>query len=361
MREVKLVDGLYAYTGKLPRGCELCFQGKKLVIFVTGRCSETCFYCPIAPERFGRDIIFADEERAYKLDDIVLEAESMGAEGASFTGGEPLLVLHRIAEITSVLKDVFGDDFHIHLYTSCRQVTRHTLRILEAIGIDEVRFHPTNEKLLMHALKLAEYWSREKLEFSLGFELPILPDRIDHLKRLLITLDRIGVDFVNLNELEWASHNLQQYIERGYTIDEAKPVVLGSFEAGVEIVRWAAENTSRLNVHLCGAKFKDAVQMRNRIYRKALKTRYGFELVVREGLVEFIETSIDDETVKLAEIGYGLVHEGVYRGSPLLPPNSTCYRVVRAYPTRKRRPRVVEREYCGGEGSGELQRRHQDP
>ncbi|HIQ11031.1 MAG TPA: radical SAM protein [Pyrodictium sp.] len=346
MRRVELVDGFYAYTGRLPRGCELCFRGTKLVIFVTGRCSETCFYCPIAPERFSRDVIFADEEKVYKLDDILLEAESIGAEGASFTGGEPLLALHRVAELASVLKDVFGDDFHIHLYTSCRQLTRHTLRTLEAIGIDEVRFHPTDEKLLIHALKLAEFWSNEELEFSLGFELPVLPNRIDHLKRLLTTLDKIGVDFVNLNELEWAYHNLQRYVERGYIVDRTKPVVIGSFEAGVEIVKWAAQHTSYLNVHLCGAKFKDAIQMRNRMHRKALKTRYGFELVTREGLVEFIEAGIDNETMRLASAGYGIVYRGRYRGSPLLPPGSTCYKVVKAYPTRMRKPRVAEREYC---------------
>jgi len=361
MRKIKLVNGLYAYTGKLPRGCELCFRGTKLVIFVTGKCSEACFYCPIALERFGHNVVFADEEKAYKVDDILLEAESIGAEGASFTGGEPLLALHRIAELTSMLKDVFGSDFHIHLYTSCRQLTRQSLRILETIGVDEVRFHPTDERLLVHALKLAEFWSNEKLGFSLGFELPVLPDRIDYLKRLLTTLDKIGVDFVNLNELEWAPHNLRRYIERGYAVDSTRPVVLGSFEAGVEIVKWAAEHTNRLNVHLCGARFKDAIQMRNRMYRKALKTSYGFELAIREGLVEFIEASTSDETVKLAAAGYGVTVEGVYRGSPLLPPSSICYRVVKAYPTRARKPRVTEREHCGRGDTGELRRHHQDP
>lgn len=360
MRRIKLVDGFYAYIGRLPRGCELCFQGAKLVVFVTGECSEACFYCPVAPERFGHSIVFADEEKAYSVDDILLEAESIGAEGASFTGGEPLLALHRIAKLAALLKDVFGDDFHIHLYTSCRQLTRQSLRILEAIGVDEVRFHPTNEKLVAHALKLAEFWSHEKLGFSLGFELPVLPDRIDELKRLLAILDKIGVDFVNLNELEWAPHNLRRYIERGYAIDSTRPVVLGSFEAGVEIVKWAAKHTSRLNVHLCGARFKDAIQMRNRMYRKALKTSYGFELVAREGLVEFIEANTGGETMRLAAMGYGVTIKGVYRGSPLLPPSSMCYRVVKAYPTRTRKPRVAEIEHCGREGIGESQKRRQN-
>lgn len=361
MRGIELVDGFYAYTGRLPRGCEFCLRGTKLVIFVTGKCSETCFYCPIALERFGRDVVFADEEKAYKLDDILLEAESIGAEGASFTGGEPLLVLHRVAELTSVLKDVFGYDFHIHLYTSCRQLTRHILRALEAIGIDEVRFHPTDEKLLIHALKLAEFWSKEGLEFSLGFEFPVLPDRIDYLKRLLITLDKIGVDFVNLNELEWAPHNLQNYTERGYIVDRTKPIVLGSFEAGVKIVEWAAQHTSRLNVHLCSAMFKDAIQMRNRMYRKALKTRYGYELVTREGLIEFIEARANNETMKLANAGHGVICGEKYRGSPLALPNSTCYRVIKAYPARMRKPRVIERGYCGRDGTEESQEYHRSP
>jgi len=67
----------------------------------------------------------------------------MSALGTGVTGGEPLLVLDRVVEYASLLKEHFGPDHHIHLYTALRR-TAHA-RMPAGGWVDEIRLHPPHE------------------------------------------------------------------------------------------------------------------------------------------------------------------------------------------------------------------------
>jgi pyruvate formate-lyase activating enzyme-like uncharacterized protein len=81
--------------GRLPKGCQLCARGSKLVLLVTGKCASCCYYCPLSEAKLGKDVVYADEMKVSQWDDVVSEAESIGAEGAGITGGDPLAVTDR--------------------------------------------------------------------------------------------------------------------------------------------------------------------------------------------------------------------------------------------------------------------------
>jgi len=102
----------------LSKGCVLCHQGAKMVLFVTGRCHRTCWYCPLSSERKGTDTVFANEHPVDIPSQIIEVAEKMSALGTGITGGEPLLCLDKVTEYCRLLKERFGQDHQIHLYTA---------------------------------------------------------------------------------------------------------------------------------------------------------------------------------------------------------------------------------------------------
>ena len=47
--------------GTLSKGCQLCVKGSKLVLFLTGLCPRSCYYCPISDKKYKKDVTYADE------------------------------------------------------------------------------------------------------------------------------------------------------------------------------------------------------------------------------------------------------------------------------------------------------------
>ena len=88
----------------LPEGCRHCVNGSKMVLLITGRCGTDCFYCPISPEKRGKDVIFANERRIYDLKEMLEEAVSMDATGTGITGGDPLVAMERTVSAIKMLK-----------------------------------------------------------------------------------------------------------------------------------------------------------------------------------------------------------------------------------------------------------------
>ena len=185
----------YSYNkGPLPKGCQYCVKGEKLVIFITGVCPRHCNFCPVSDQKYQEDVIFANERKVTDFNDLLKEAEAMQAQGAGITGGDPLAKLERTLEYIKKLKEKFGKEFHLHLYTSLNLVNQETLKQLFSAGLDEIRFHLDldNDKL-WDKLELAKQFS-----WDVGVELPLVPGK-DYKKLIDYVKDKI--DFLNLNEL----------------------------------------------------------------------------------------------------------------------------------------------------------------
>ncbi|MDD4877779.1 MAG: radical SAM protein [Candidatus Nanoarchaeia archaeon] len=278
-------------AGTLPKGCQMCVRGEKEVIFVTGVCSRqpACYFCPISDQKYGKDVIYANEMPLSDLKEIIHEARLCESKGAGLTGGDPLSRLDRTLEIIKMLKNEFGNEFHIHLYTPLELVTPETIRKLEEAGLDEIRFHPS--------LDDNSLWARISVKTTMakGVEIPVIPGKEEETKKL-IDFIKDKVSFLNLNELEISDTNVNKLYEHKFEAkNDISYAVKGSEEMALELTQYAAKNTS-LDVHYCTVALKDTVQLPKRIARRAKNVKQKFDLLTKEdtlirGAAYFLEPS----------------------------------------------------------------------
>ncbi len=268
MKRVKRVKRIEAgsYYTYLTEGCRLCRKGAKLVLFVTGECPNTCFYCPISQERQQKDVIFANERPVGDIEDIVEEALLMDAEGTAITGGEPLIKLERVEEFVSLFSKA---DMHTHIYTSI-PASERTIERLARAGLNELRFHPPlleNSRAYEEPLKLAI-----KAGIEAGFEIPAL--KFD--ERIVEIVNRHDA-FLNVNELEFSASNFDEMHHHGFEIGDFYEA-----KGSREVAERYAEVVDRF--HFCSVLFKDRAQMRRRLIRMAFN-HPDFYRVTSEGTV----------------------------------------------------------------------------
>ena len=225
-----------ACTGRVAEGCRHCIDGSKMVLFVTGLCKWNCYYCPVSLEKKDKDVIYANEGRVYTDEEIVAEAEAMDATGTGITGGDPLLDMDRTVHMIRLLKDRFGKGHHIHLYTAT--IDPDKALALQDAGLDEIRFHPPESVWTdMGRTRLKE--TVAALRIDVGIEVPALPGKERELNALVAYAKDAGVDFVNLNELEFSESNWDMMDAHGYSVrDELSSAVAGSRETAVPSPRW---------------------------------------------------------------------------------------------------------------------------
>ncbi len=274
-----------SHRGPLSVACTQCAEGRKMVLFVTGLCRFRCFYCPVSPNRNQHDVVYANERLVASDADVLEEARAIGAAGTGITGGDPLGVVDRVEHYVRLLKAEFGPGHHIHLYT--HEPNPEKLRRLASAGLDEFRLHIPpylwgtlrgNGGAYRGVLEEAPSWGIRR-----GVEIPVVPGREPELRTLLGALDGIGIDFVNLNELEFSETNEANLLDRGYRSS-------GADDWGVEGSRELAERLVRdlrlsVPLHHCSSRFKDGVQLRQRLRRRAERTAPPFARPTTDGTI----------------------------------------------------------------------------
>ncbi|MCI4330961.1 MAG: radical SAM protein [Thermoplasmata archaeon] len=276
-----------SYRGELSPACQQCAEGKKMVLFVTGLCRFRCFYCPVSERRNQKDVVYANERRVLRDEDVLEEARSIGAAGTGITGGDPLGVIDRTDHYVRLLKGEFGAEHHIHLYT--HEPNPEKLQRLARSGLDEFRLHiphylwgplAASGGAYRSVLEDAPAWGIRR-----GVEIPVLPEKEAELRRLLTTLDEIGVDFVNLNEMEFSETNEDHLHGRAYELDPSNGWgVRGSRAVAQRVVR---EMRLTVPVHYCSSRFKDGVQLKQRLLRRAERTAPAFAERTGDGTVVY--------------------------------------------------------------------------
>ncbi|MHA1541446.1 MAG: 4Fe-4S cluster-binding domain-containing protein, partial [Candidatus Hodarchaeales archaeon] len=190
------------FTQTLSKGCQQCIAGEKMVVLVTSECSSNCFYCPLSNERKEAKTAYANERPFVENADLLAEADSMTAKGASMTGGDPfeLHAFYNTLNFCKILKKQYSNEFHIHAYTRGKDLSPELLAQIEPY-LDEIRFHVTNPKKDLLIIKEAM-----KLNLDVGIEIPIIPPKgFTYYKNVIREFEKFVPKntqffFINLNE-----------------------------------------------------------------------------------------------------------------------------------------------------------------
>lgn len=267
-------DETGSFCSYISEGCRLCQQGAKMVLFVTGLCPKSCFYCPLSDGRHGKDLVFANERPVKSDEDLLKEAETMDALGTGITGGEPLLKLERVLHYVRLLKSSFGKNHHIHLYTSLAP-DRETLEKLAEAGLDEIRFHPPQALWgeLMHSPYADTLRNAKGLGMETGIEIPSL----EGAERVATFAEEMGI-FLNLNELEFSDNNSEALLENGFSLESDTSCAAAGSCTHAETAFHVCKK-----VHFCSSTYKDAVQLRKRFQRIAKNIAREFDEITEDG------------------------------------------------------------------------------
>ncbi|MCQ2069534.1 MAG: 4Fe-4S cluster-binding domain-containing protein [archaeon] len=272
-------DSGSAANGELAKGCEYCIKGSKMVLLVTGRCKAGCFYCPISAEKKGKDVIYANEGRVTTDEEVINEALSMEAEGTGITGGDPSENMERTIHFIRLLKERFGKEHHIHMYTAV--IDLDNAIELEKAGLDEIRYHPIESLwTCMEKTQLAEIVKTVKMD--VGVEVPALPGKEEETYALAKYAFEVGVKFMNLNELEFSESNWDMMKTHNFLVkDELSSAVLGAEDVAINVMFRLKDYP----IHFCSSTFKDSVQLRNRLIRRAEHIAKEYDVITEDGTI----------------------------------------------------------------------------
>lgn len=279
-------------------GCLQCMEGRKLVLFVTGRCHWKCDYCPLSDTRRESPTMYANERACTTMDEVIEEGRAMDASGTGITGGDPMMDKEASLVAIRALKSAFGDEHHIHLYTSL-PVDSAVIDDFAGAGLDELRFHLLDLDLSRY---LSALTAASASGMAVGIELPAMPDQRQEMFELIEALRDTEIDFLNLNELELTVGNDEQMAVRGFNLGAASPAgAEGSLDLANDLKsRIIAADTGEadpfdderrepygFHLKVCTASYKDAGQLRARFRRRAEHTLRPHEALTEDDTLVF--------------------------------------------------------------------------
>lgn len=296
--------------GELSPGCMNCGGGTWSCIFINCLCTANCFYCP-QDRKNKKDMLPNESGLTFdNPDDYVDYLEKFKFKGASFSGGEPLLKYEKVLTYTRKIRERFGEEFYIWLYTNGDLVNKEKLKALKEAGLNEIRFDIAARNYDLKAVKMAI-----GVIDTVTVEIPAIPEDYEMLKKSLPRMKAIGVAHLNLHQLFANQYCYKQYIDRRYTfLHQPNIPVLESEMTALRIIKYAVDKNIGLPINYCCSIYK------HRFQQKGYRKRFGsfikeqYEVSTES---EFIRRlAIEDKPVKIknlwrylnvinAMIGYG--------------------------------------------------------
>jgi uncharacterized protein len=242
-------------------GCSLCREGNWLCVYVTGRCTRDCYFCPQVKEKKdfpGFRAFVTDWIRFDDAEEVVSYLKHWGITGLGISGGEPLLVADKVLKLVSLAKHRIPG-IYIWIYTNGDLVTKELLLKLRKAGLDELRFDLSARDYDLKPVRLAA-----GIIETLTVEVPVIPKDQEKLIGALQELDNLGVKYVNLQEATVTEENVRGFEKQGISLKGHKGTFAlnGSLSTANNIAKHIARRNLELKPNLCTLKYKTDKQTR---------------------------------------------------------------------------------------------------
>ncbi|MEQ1918336.1 MAG: radical SAM protein [Elusimicrobiota bacterium] len=255
------------YTRRLPPGCTSCLEGMGSNLYVTGLCTRDCFFCfnqkPRKDETVVHGIPIDDPSEAVEI------ITRYGLRSVGLSGGEPLLRPERVLALLRVLK-AMPNPPRVDLYTNGDLATDELLMRLRRAGLDAIRFDLAARDYDLEPVRRAI-----EIFDEVAVEIPVVPEDMEKLKRMVLELDALGVPFLNIHELFLCAENRERVVADGQTpLKSDAPHLLWrpTAESGVaalDLLLFALEKTKSLSVYYCSCGTQEAIASRGLARRRA--------------------------------------------------------------------------------------------
>jgi pyruvate formate-lyase activating enzyme-like uncharacterized protein len=270
------------YTRELSPGCLTCGQGTWSCLFINGLCTAQCFFCPQDRSRTEERPPIA-EEIHFDDPDIYLDyLQRFGFRGVGFSGGETFMVFDKLVSLVDKVRQRFGTEMYIWVYTNGDLIDSAKLRILKMAGLDEIRFNLSARGYVLKPVELARQFIPK-----VTVEIPTIPEDREHVQRCMLGLNQIGVDYLNLHQLVATKHNYERLMKRNYSflppLAFQEPPVLESELAALELIGYSLDHQLKLAINYCSHAYKARYQNLSRRMRAANLAKRDFDQITAAG------------------------------------------------------------------------------
>jgi len=279
--------GSKLHIGPLSSGCQICENGDWACNFINRLCTRDCDFCKREHTAFTNEP--EPETAGVFFSDPVQHVEYLkrfNIKGVGFSGGEPLLVPDRLRSHIHAIRQEFGSEIYIWMYTNGDLVNTSLLRLLRDAGLDEIRFN-----IAARGYDLAPVILANETIPTVTVEIPALPEAYETVRDLLFELKSIGVDYLNLHQLTLEEENYRNVLKYGIHL-VASPRGIAVFESemcALKLMRDACDAGIDMPINYCSRVYKDRYQSRGLRKQTASAVVRDTEEITEAGYIRSLE------------------------------------------------------------------------
>ena len=275
-------QGIKPHLGPLSPGCQFCTKETQIFHYINSACTRTCFFCPQDRSKNEETSPHTDGIPFESDEDFIYYLKKFGIQSIGFTGGEALLERDKLISRMKMVRHECGENLHFRLYTNGDLLNKVSLQELFQAGLNEIRFNISARDYELTPVRLAK-----GIIPVVSVEIPAIPEHIKQVKKAMLEMEAIGVDFLNLIQLEISQDNYLKLLPRNYHVCH-RQFLLPVFESEICVLKlmlFRQEKNLNLPVSYCGFPYRFEVTNAQMFKRYNQFEQKGWQELTQTGVL----------------------------------------------------------------------------